>query len=153
MPLRLESGDELDDGLIHIREREQTFVFTGIASRPVPSLLRNFSAPVKLTASLETSDLKFLMANDCDPFNRWQAGQSYAIRLLIEAVKAIRAGSAPAPAAAYAQALGATLNDGSLEPAYRAAVLNLPRRIRYRPRDRQGYRSGCDSSGASHLAR
>ncbi len=126
LPLRLENGEELETGLVHIRQQEEVFRFAGIPSRPVPSLMRDFSAPVKLTMSLDADDLEFLMANDSDPFNRWQAGQSYALMLLIKAVTAIREGREPDPAKAFAKALGATLGDESLEPAYRAAVLALP---------------------------
>lgn len=126
MPLTLEDGSAVDDGLVHLREREQSFRFSGIASRPVPSLFRDFSAPVKLTMSMDPDDLRFLMANDANPFNRWQAGQSYAVTLLTEAVACIRAGESPPSANNFAKALGATITDESLEPAFRAAVLSLP---------------------------
>ena len=124
--MRLETGETPDDGLLHLRDREQTFRFTDIPARPVPSLLRGYSAPVKLTTGLTDEDLRFLMANDADPFNRWQAGQSYAINLLMRAVSDIRGGSDPSPATEFANALGATISDETLEPAYRAEVLNLP---------------------------
>ena len=62
-----------------------------MSSRPVPSLLRGFSAPVNLTIELSDADLQFLMANDSDLYNRWQAAQDYATRVLVGAVKAVRA--------------------------------------------------------------
>jgi aminopeptidase N len=126
MPLQLEEGESIDDGLLHISEPEQTFRFANIASRPVPSLLRDYSAPVKLTANLESGDLEFLMANDNDPFNRWQAGQTYATRLLTDTVGDIRNGNEPGSAKNFADALGAIAGDESLEPAYRAECLRLP---------------------------
>ena len=67
-------------------EPAQTFVFTGIAERPVLSLNRGFSAPVKLVADLDADDLRFLAAHDSDPFNRWQALQTLATRLLVDNV-------------------------------------------------------------------
>ena len=61
------------------------------ASAPVPSLNRGFSAPVKLVANCRRDDLRFLAAHDSDPFNRWQALQTLATRLLVDNVAAIRA--------------------------------------------------------------
>jgi aminopeptidase N len=92
----------------------------------VPSLLRGFSAPVNLTLDLSDSDLQFLMANDGDLYNRWQAAQDYATRVLVEAVKTVRAGEMPKPARAFVQALGVTLADEKLEPGYRAQFILLP---------------------------
>ncbi|MGI9386787.1 MAG: aminopeptidase N, partial [Methyloligellaceae bacterium] len=126
LPLTLASGDELADGLVHVCEDDQTFRFIDLPARPIPSLLRDFSAPVNLTTSLNTHDLEFLMANDSDPFNRWQAGQSYAMTLLVDGVAAVRAGNKPESAGAFAKALGATVTDERLEPAYRAEMLKLP---------------------------
>ncbi len=126
LPLRLESGEEIADGLIHLREQQQVFRFTEIPSSPVASLFRGFSAPVKLTANLSERDLEFLMANDSDQFNRWQAGQSYALRVLTAAAADFRRGETPASGSAFAAALGTTLRDEALEPAYRAEALKLP---------------------------
>ena len=126
LPLRLEDESNITNGLIHLHDAEQTFRFTDVSSPPVPSLLRGFSAPVKLTVNLSERDLEFLMANDSDLFNRWQAGQSYALRFLTSATAAFRKGEEPAAASAYASALAATLRDETLEPAYRAEVLKLP---------------------------
>ena len=61
----------------------ETFVFTGVEEKPVPSILRNFSAPVRLTTDLTQEDLIFLMANDSDAFNRWEAGQTLTRSLLL----------------------------------------------------------------------
>jgi aminopeptidase N len=126
LPLRLESGEEITDGLIHLRDARQVFRFADIPSPPVPSLLRGFSAPVKLTAHLSEHDLEFLMANDSDLFNRWQAGQNYALRFLTSATAAFASGNNPASASGFASALAATIRDETLEPAYRAEVLKLP---------------------------
>jgi len=126
LPLTLVSGETITDGLVTVTKHEQTFRFTNIPSQPVPSLLRDFSAPVKLTTNLEMGDLEFLMANDSDPFNRWQASQDYATRLLIDAVTAIRADRQPDSAKAFARALAATISDETLEPAYLAEVLRFP---------------------------
>ena len=126
LALTLASGQRLDDGLVEVRKRTETFRFRDVPSRPVPSLLRGFSAPVNLTIDLADADLQFLMANDSDLYNRWQAAQDYATRVLVDAVKAIRAGKRPAKPSAYVAALGVTLGDASLEPGYRAQFMFLP---------------------------
>ena len=72
------------------------------------------------------ADLQFLMANDSDLYNRWQAAQDYATRVLVDAVKALRAGKRPAKPQAFVAALGVTLDDESLDPGYRAQFMFLP---------------------------
>ena len=119
---------ELRDGVVHVRERKQTFRFEGVPSRPVPSLLRGFSAPVKLTIDLADRELEFLMAQDGDQFNRWQAAEEYAIRIMIAGVRAIRQGKRPAKPLAFIKAHAALLGDESLAPAYRAAMRRLVER-------------------------
>ncbi|MGE0853504.1 MAG: aminopeptidase N [Hyphomicrobiaceae bacterium] len=126
LPLVLASGRELADGLIEVTKRTETFRFRNVGSRPVPSLLRGFSAPANLTIGLSDADLQFLMANDSDLYNRWQAAQDYATRVLVEAVKAIRADKKPEKPTAFVQALGVTVGDESLDPGYRAQFMFLP---------------------------
>ena len=77
------NGDDMiDTQILNLTEAEQSFTFEGIASKPVPSILRNFSAPVKMTTDLSTDDLAFLMVHDSDGFNRWEAGQTYALTVI-----------------------------------------------------------------------
>ncbi|MEZ5775998.1 MAG: aminopeptidase N [Hyphomicrobiaceae bacterium] len=126
LDLRLADGEEVADGLIELRRQKEVFRFTGVASRPVPSLLRGFSAPVNLTVELTEKDLEFLMVHDSDLYNRWQAGQMLASRIIIDIVTAIREGRRVRPGARLAKALGAALVDEGLEAAYRAQFLQLP---------------------------
>jgi aminopeptidase N len=126
LPLANAAGGEITDGLIELRERSQVFRFPDITSRPVASLLRGFSAPVNLVSPQTDAELEFLMANDSDLFNRWQASQRYVTRLLTGSVEALRAGAAPASGKAFARALGATLHNAELEPAFRAELLKIP---------------------------
>jgi aminopeptidase N len=126
LDLSLASGEQVEHGLIEVTKRTETFRFSDVPSRPVPSLLRGFSAPVNLTIDLSDADLQFLMANDSDLYNRWQAAQDYATRVLVAAVKAIRAGNRPAKPSAFMAALGVTFTDDSLEPGYRAQFMFLP---------------------------
>ena len=83
--------------MLTLTKPAETFVFAGIDEPPVPSLNRGFSAPIKLVANLSAEDLRFLAARDADPFNRWQALQTLATRLLVDNTAALRAGGAAAP--------------------------------------------------------
>ncbi len=65
-----------------LKNEEQSFTFKNIHAKPVPSVLRNFSAPVTLKSDVSDSDLSFLMVHDTDGFNRWEAGQTYMLRTL-----------------------------------------------------------------------
>jgi aminopeptidase N len=77
------NGDDMiGTEVLHLEHEEQTFMFTEIGVKPVPSILRNFSAPIKLTTDLSDEDLKFLMVHDTDGFNRWESGQTYALRVI-----------------------------------------------------------------------
>jgi aminopeptidase N len=127
LPLTLTDGTPLRDGLLEVTEREQVFEFRDIPAPPTPSLLRNFSAPVRLTTNLDPGQIEFLMAHDSDPFNRWQAAQTYATNLLTEAARDGDLSRVTGrEASRLAQALGATARDTSLLSAYRAEFLKLP---------------------------
>ena len=104
-------------------DAESTFTFEDVASPPVPSLLRGFSAPVKL-AGVSRERLQFLAQHDTDPFARWEAGQQYATGLLLDMIAAIQRGETPVVAPALVQAMEATL-DGA-DPAFVAEALTLP---------------------------
>ena len=113
-----------------------TWTFTGVPGRPVPSLLRGFSAPVKLAVPGATeSDLLFQLAHDADEFNRWEAGQRLLRGLMARLYSAATAAGADADAG-YAAAGGvpagltaafkSILTDASLDGAFAAAALALP---------------------------
>ncbi|MGR0183271.1 aminopeptidase N [Azospirillum aestuarii] len=128
LPLRL-TGETEPAGTsrtLHVTEAEQTFTFVDVPARPVPSLLRGFSAPVKLRADLTDGDLTFLMANDSDAFNRWEAGQTLATRLLLSLVADRQAGRELALPQSFIDAVGAVLKDADQDPAFAAQALVLP---------------------------
>ncbi|WP_035676166.1 aminopeptidase N [Azospirillum brasilense] len=128
LPLRL-TGEAEPAGtsrILHITEAEQAFQFVDVPARPVPSLLRGFSAPVKLRADLTDGDLTFLMANDSDAFNRWEAGQTLATRLLLSLVADRQAGRELALPQSFIDAVGAVLKDADQDPAFAAQALVLP---------------------------
>jgi aminopeptidase N len=71
-------------GVLNITQPEQTFVFADVCEKPIPSLLRGFSAPVKLYYDYSDAELIFLMEHDFDAFTRWEAGQVYASNIILE---------------------------------------------------------------------
>ncbi|CAM5769975.1 aminopeptidase N [Labrys miyagiensis] len=110
------------DGLVALAESEQRYVFSDVAEKPVPSLLRGFSAPVKLAVDLDEEALLTLLRADSDPFNRWQAAQSYALKLLLRLVKAPATPIDPR----FIEAVGSILDKGEGDPAFAALSLTLP---------------------------
>jgi aminopeptidase N len=125
LPLALD-GKPLARDVIEVKVLHQSFVFSGIAERPIPSLNRNFSAPVKLTLPVEPNDLRFLAAHDPDPFNRWQAVQTLAMSLLTANVALLRRGAPARDDDGLMTALGSILQDSELEPAFVALTLIPP---------------------------
>ncbi len=117
-------GRELvEERLLVLDSAEQSWVFEGIEQPPVHSLLRGFSAPVRLEDSLSDADRLVLLAHDRDPFNRWEAGQQLMLNRLLAAVAS---GQAPLLDEPLAQALRRTLNDPALDPAFKTLVLTAP---------------------------
>ncbi len=106
---------------LELQEAEQSFKFEGLASKPVPSILRNFSAPVILERPTSTQERAFLMAHDTDPFNKWEAARALAKDALIQSITDGQDRTAP-----YLEGLGKVLNDTDLDPAYRALMLAVP---------------------------
>ena len=120
------TGADVDGDVIHLTEPRQTIVFDDVSVRPVPSLLRGFSAPVHLSIDLSPDDLIFLTRTDTDPFNRWQASQMLVTRDLIQRTAAVRGSQTKEIDQRFIDALGDIASDDGLEPAFRAQVLQLP---------------------------
>ncbi len=125
MPLVV-SGQPFDGDVITLDQPSETLVFENLAERPVLSINREFSAPVKLTANLSAEDLRRLAANDSDPFNRWQAVQTLATRLLVKNVGLIQSAENAATDDGLTAALAAILGDDGLEPAFVSLALTMP---------------------------
>lgn len=126
-------GEETTPGettkVLRLAEASQTFVFTGVEEKPVPSILRNFSAPVRLTTDLTQEDLIFLMANDADAFNRWEAGQTLTRSLLVGLVRDAAEGAAlkmdPAIVEAMRSIVGGAVTPGA-DKAFIARAMAVP---------------------------
>jgi aminopeptidase N len=120
------TGGQVEGDVIHLTEASQTIVFHGIPTRPIPSLLRGFSAPVRLALDTPSTDLLFLLRTDSDPFNRWQAAQTLAMRTLIAGTAAVARGAGAEIDPLLIDALADVAENDSLEAAFRAQVLQLP---------------------------
>lgn len=126
LPMVLASGETLPDGLLEITQKKQSFVFTGIRSKPVPSLLRNFSAPVRVSFDYSDADLAFLLAHDADPISRFEAGQTLTIRVLRNLTAAQQRGEVLSAPVLVIEAFKKLLLDEATDPFFRAEALKLP---------------------------
>jgi aminopeptidase N len=79
--------------IVELKQQEQTFIFTQLPEKPIVSILRGFSAPVKLTLDRSLEELAFLLSHDPDTFNRWEAGQQLASQIILGLVKDIQTGN------------------------------------------------------------
>jgi aminopeptidase N len=111
------------DRLLVLDSAEQSWVFEGISQPPTPSLLRGFSAPVRLDDGLDEAALLVLLQHDTDAFARWEAGQRLVLGRLLQA---IQTGQAPLLDTSLADALRQTLRHPALAPAFKALVLTPP---------------------------
>ncbi|MEJ2385160.1 MAG: aminopeptidase N, partial [Xanthomonadales bacterium] len=109
-----------------LQEREQSFVFENVPEPPVPSLLRGFSAPVKLDYAFSATELAVLMAHDSDPFARWEAAQTFAQRELLRLVDILAQGGEPDLDTSLGEAFAAVLDDAASDPALIAETIALP---------------------------
>ncbi|MEM5382323.1 aminopeptidase N [Paraburkholderia phymatum] len=129
LPLRLEgeaSASPQSTRVLDFTETEQTFTFVDVAEKPLPSLLRNFSAPVVVEYDYTAAELAFLLAHDSDPFNRWEAGQRLATRELLTLAERAATGKTLELDDTVVAAFGRVLNDETLSPAFRELALMLP---------------------------
>ena len=129
VPLQLE-GEVLADGaaapterVLVLSEAERVYRFVDVPDDVVPSVLRDFSAPVILDDGLSDADRLVLLAHDTDPVNRWEAGQRLALSQLVAAITGDGTLALNAP---YVDAMRAVLRDPSLDPAFKELVLTPP---------------------------
>jgi aminopeptidase N len=116
------NGDEVvPTTVLELTQARQSFHFDGLATRPIPSILRGFSAPVVLDRATSPEERAFLLAHDTDPFNKWEAGRALAKDLL--AHLALEGGAA---GPGWCEAMAGVAQDASLDPAFRALCLRLP---------------------------
>ncbi len=128
LPLRLlgEAAAEGTTRVLSVTEAEQTFTFVDVAAKPLPSLLRGFSAPVKLSFPYDRDQLMFLMQHDSDGFNRWEAGQQLSVQVLQELIEQYKQGAKLVLDPRLVTALGSVLSNDQLDQAMVAEMLSLP---------------------------
>jgi aminopeptidase N len=119
-------GAEYIGEVLHLTGRTQTAIFHGIASRPVVSINRGFSAPINLHFDQSPADLALLARHETNHFARWQALTDLALPNLLKAARDAREGKPVVCEATFIETLIAAAADGALEPAFRAQALALP---------------------------
>jgi len=133
LPLHLDgqtskTGNEL---VVVLAQAEQNFVFTNVATAPVPSLLRGFSAPVILECDYTPDELALLLTHDIDGFNRWEAGQQLAAR----AYEDLRDGTAAIALRAWCDALAKLFDNAAIDDALLADLLTPPGEVELAERE------------------
>ncbi|WP_112309234.1 aminopeptidase N [Pseudogemmobacter bohemicus] len=119
--LNADGSEAIPPQVLEMTEAQQSFHFDGLAARPVPSILRGFSAPVVLERIATAEERAFLLAHDSDLFNRYESGRALAREMLTGLARGqgdLLAG--------WIAALAPVIRDQALDPAFRALVLRLP---------------------------
>jgi len=115
--------------VLSLRRSEERFEFENLEAgtgSPVPSLARDFSAPVIVKYDYTEAELALLAAHDADPFNRWEAGQRLALRIILDGVEAVQSGRGYELATTFIAAIERVLVDAPRDPAFAAEMLALP---------------------------
>ena len=127
LPLILEGENEGPTSrVLDVTAAEQSFTFTQVAEKPVPSLLRGFSAPVTLDADYSREDLAFLLAHDSDSFSRWEAGQILATDMMLDMVAKRARGDAYEIDPLFVGAVRKVLEDSAGDKSFAALAVSLP---------------------------
>lgn len=119
-----DGADLIDTTVLHLKESEQSFTFEGLNNKAVPSILRGFSAPVILETTHSDEELAFLMVNDSDGFNKWEAGQQFALKTINRMID--DKNYAPDAFLESFGALLATAGEPDTDRALMARALSLP---------------------------
>lgn len=130
MPVRVgligPDGKDLAEKVLELKTEEQSFTFENINVKPIASVNRDFSAPVKLTTDHSFDDCLFLMANDKDAFNRYEASQVVATKIMLELLEDAKANRAMELPGKYVEAWGKILKDQSIDEAFKALSTMVP---------------------------
>ena len=116
-------------GFVHIKKERESFVFENLSEEPILSVNRDFCAPIKVEITRPTAHLALLLAHDRDGFNRYEAAQSLAKKSIREGVKQLQEGAKLQQLSwdlEYLKAYGQLLGDQNLDPALKAALMDIP---------------------------
>ena len=129
-PLKLtlegENAAGPEERVLELNSAQHCFVFTGIAEEPVPSLARNFSAPIVVRSVADAQARAFLMSRDTDSFNRWEAGQQLSTDVLLKMIRDIQAGKPVVADPTYVEAIGGVIARADEDNAFTALMLIPP---------------------------
>ncbi|KEQ16663.1 aminopeptidase N [Endozoicomonas numazuensis] len=112
--------------VLQVTAANETWTFDGLTEKPLPSILRNFSAPVRVNYDYRREDLVFLMKYDSDGYNRWDAGQRLATEVIQDLVKGLLKGEEAEIDSKLIEAFGVVLADEQLDKAVKTEMLRLP---------------------------
>lgn len=112
--------------VLRVTKKEEEFLFSDISEKPIASLLRGYSAPIRLDTDLTDSDLFFLLAHDSDEFNRWEAGQVLARKLMLGLVADFQQNRPLVLNPKFVHGLKSILLDSSLDKEFIAKAITLP---------------------------
>ncbi|MBW3697004.1 aminopeptidase N [Vibrio sp. T187] len=124
--VELQCNGQVVNNVLNVTKQEQTFVFENVSEQPIPSLLREFSAPVKLIYDYSDEELIFLMVNARNDFARWDAGQMLMAKYIRSNIENVQQGKAFDLSDDVIDAFRGVLLSDSLEPAFIAEMLALP---------------------------
>ena len=129
LPLQLADEDTANGSttrVLRLDTADASFTFTGLTEKPTPSVLRGFSAPVRLRMERSHEQLAFLMAHDSDSFNRWESGQDLATHFLLELAQQASRGESLSCSNSFSDAFGRLLADESLDGSFKSLAITLP---------------------------
>ncbi len=125
-----EKGDDFNlgikDDLLIVSKKRESFIFKNISSDPILSLNRDFSAPIKIEYQESDRDLIVKMGHDTNSFNRYDAAQNYALKLILKIKNALASNSTLPDLKDYLEAYGAILHDSKIDDSFKALCLGLP---------------------------
>ncbi|GAL30914.1 membrane alanine aminopeptidase N [Vibrio variabilis] len=124
--IELRRNGKSSSNVLNVTESEQSFVFENVESKPVPSMLREFSAPVRLNFEYSDEQLAFLMVHACNDFAKWDAGQMLLAKYIKSNVEAVQKGLKVELPDLVVDAFRGVLLNKELEPAFIAEALSLP---------------------------
>ncbi|XP_048445290.1 puromycin-sensitive aminopeptidase isoform X4 [Pyrus x bretschneideri] len=120
------NGQPVYTTVLRVTKKEEEFIFSDVSERPIPSLLRGYSAPIRLETDLTDSDLFLLLAYDSDKFNRWEAGQVLARKLMLNLVADFQQNKPLVLNPKFVLGLRSILSDLSLDKEFVAKAISLP---------------------------
>ncbi|KAJ8643267.1 hypothetical protein MRB53_005015, partial [Persea americana] len=120
------NGQPVSTTVLRVTKKEEEFVFSDVSERPIPSILRGYSGPIRLDSDLTDEDLFFLLANDCDEFNRWESGQVLARKLMLNLVSDFQQDKPLVLNPKFVDGVKRTLCDSTLDKEFIAKVIILP---------------------------